>query len=132
MGPKDYNSYRVSVNSKQNNSGDADEGNNNNNNNASDSNNISCGRTANIQNLNAKNSNINLNANLNANNKRKNKRMSACEKGDLFKTELCENWVKKGHCTYGKKCYIMDKYKNKNEEILQTQQQTQQAIQLVI
>ncbi len=22
--------------------------------------------------------------------------MSACEKGDLFKTELCENWVKKG------------------------------------
>eukprot|EP01083_Nonionella_stella_P089910 251116_1 len=33
MGPKDYNSYRVSVNSKQNNSGDADEGNNNNNNN---------------------------------------------------------------------------------------------------
>ncbi len=68
-GPKDYNSYRVSVNSKGNNSGDGDEGN--------------------IQNLNAKNSNINLNAN----NKRKNKRMSACEKDDLFKKQ---NYVKIG------------------------------------
>lgn len=92
MGPKDYNSYRVSVNSKNNNSGDENDGGNN-------------GRTANIQNLNAKNTG-NLNANLNAGNKRKNKRMSACEKGDLFKTELCENWVKKGHCTYGKKCHF--------------------------
>merc|ERR1712244_37774 len=89
MGPKDYNSYRVSVNSKDN-----DDTDNN-------------GRTANIQNLSAK-GNLNRNSgNLNANlNRKKNKRMSACEKGDLFKTELCENWVKKGHCTYGKKCHF--------------------------
>ena len=102
MGPKDYNSYRVSVNSKNNTGSDDDNSDNNNN----------CGRTANIQNLNAKqpsnnsnNNNGDLNAN-NNNNRKKNKRMSACEKGDLFKTELCENWVKKGHCTYGKKCHF--------------------------
>eukprot|EP00485_Elphidium_margaritaceum_P001338 CAMPEP_0202701140 /NCGR_PEP_ID=MMETSP1385-20130828/14246_1 /ASSEMBLY_ACC=CAM_ASM_000861 /TAXON_ID=933848 /ORGANISM="Elphidium margaritaceum" /LENGTH=811 /DNA_ID=CAMNT_0049358491 /DNA_START=248 /DNA_END=2683 /DNA_ORIENTATION=- len=74
------------------------------------------GRTANIQNLGLSNKgNLNLN-NLNAGNQmamgpgggrgRRNKRMSVCEKGDLFKTELCENWVKKGHCTYGKKCHF--------------------------
>eukprot|EP01084_Bolivina_argentea_P238155 400114_1 len=96
MGPKDYNSYRVSVNSKNN--GEQNDGLGDNN-----------GRTANIQNLNAKNARGGASAHLNGNlnqNRKKNKRMSACEKGDLFKTELCENWVKKGHCTYGKKCHF--------------------------
>merc|ERR1712154_433887 len=101
MGPKDYNSFRVSVNSKNANSEDIEIG-------SGPQQNINNGRTANIQNLNAKNvGNLNASNNLNANlNRKKNKRMSVCEKGDLFKTELCENWVKKGHCTYGKKCHF--------------------------
>ncbi|ETO34866.1 hypothetical protein RFI_02221 [Reticulomyxa filosa] len=28
------------------------------------------------------------------------------EKSDLYKTELCENWVSKGRCTYGRKCHF--------------------------
>ncbi|ETO26250.1 hypothetical protein RFI_10885 [Reticulomyxa filosa] len=36
-----------------------------------------------------------------------NKRKGYCqEKSDLYKTELCENWVSKGHCTYGRKCHF--------------------------
>jgi len=28
------------------------------------------------------------------------------DKEDLFKTELCENWIVKGSCSYGKKCHF--------------------------
>jgi len=28
------------------------------------------------------------------------------EKGALIKTELCENWVQRGHCTYGQRCHF--------------------------
>jgi len=62
------------------------------------------GRTANIQNLSAKPRPDGATERMSV--RKRAKRMSACEKGDLFKTELCENWVKKGHCTYGKKCHF--------------------------
>eukprot|EP00484_Ammonia_sp_Unknown_P019274 CAMPEP_0197037628 /NCGR_PEP_ID=MMETSP1384-20130603/14775_1 /TAXON_ID=29189 /ORGANISM="Ammonia sp." /LENGTH=842 /DNA_ID=CAMNT_0042467951 /DNA_START=171 /DNA_END=2699 /DNA_ORIENTATION=- len=124
MGPKDYNSFRVSVNTKNKDGAEEDEHSHSQHNHGNEkaqhhqhhqqqqhvharqSNNpmpgANAGRTANIQNLNA-----NLNHASNAGNgRKKSKRMSACEKGDLFKTELCENWVKKGHCTYGKKCHF--------------------------
>ena len=44
----------------------------------------------------------------NNNNNRRNGRRKrvVSEKGDLFKTELCENWVVRGNCTYGKKCHF--------------------------
>ena len=123
MGPRDYNSYRVSVHSQDGNgnahNGVHNDGNNNGNmmrrhrggsHCVSENDNVDGnGRTANIQNLSAKprpadHAGTHDRDRLNA--RKRAKRMTACEKGDLFKTELCENWVKKGHCTYGKKCHF--------------------------
>jgi len=44
--------------------------------------------------------------NLNNNGRHKRNKHIVSEKGDLFKTELCENWIKKGTCSYGKKCHF--------------------------
>lgn len=79
LGPKDYNSYRVSVNSQK----------------------------ANDKSTESKNRNGHRMRNGNQHSHNLSKRADVpFEKSNLFKTELCENFMKRGRCTYGAKCHF--------------------------
>lgn len=125
LGPKDYNQFRLSKKLRKNKDGEDSKDENGNDidgdrtetdngaqtdshgrismNNLNNNNNMTKTGDGNDGEYGDNNGNLNNN---NGNKRNMRRKRPVSEKGDLFKTELCENWVVRGSCTYGKKCHF--------------------------
>ncbi|ETO21837.1 hypothetical protein RFI_15366 [Reticulomyxa filosa] len=99
-GPRAYSTFRETLNGNTN----ANEGTNRP---ATDDNNTSNVINKMPSSNDHESTNTNTAGNSNKHSRRRNRRKGyPQEKSDLYKTELCENWVMKGNCTYGRKCHF--------------------------